>query len=303
MKHNTPENPFVGCGIFCAVIFVLGLLSAIGDFMDAHPIAFLIIAVSIVLVSLALFMIFSGNSSPAYEPPKKSASVIPEEEESSSDRATRLSPCRPTIIHNGPSISEVVGMVGETRTLLAVEAACKMDGRYFKVLKNLYIPTRGGTTEIDVLLLHESGVYVFESKNLSGTVVGDMTHEKWLLYKKAGKPEHIVNPLQQNRGHIRALYGFLKVNKNRLPSYSVVVFGDSAKLKSVPSDTQDEIILSSYYQLHLKIGGILQEHGDCLSQSTIDSMYSRLLCCENVSQEVKDAHVQRITRQFGQIKN
>mgnify|MGYP002509292044 CR=1 FL=1 len=35
-------------------------------------------------------------------------------------------------------------------------------------LFNLYIPKDNGeTTELDVVLLHESGIYVFESKNYS----------------------------------------------------------------------------------------------------------------------------------------
>ena len=36
-----------------------------------------------------------------------------------------------------------------------------------KILMNLNIPTEnGGTTEIDLLLIHETGIYVFEIKNL-----------------------------------------------------------------------------------------------------------------------------------------
>lgn len=38
-----------------------------------------------------------------------------------------------------------------------------------RFLFNLYIPKRNGdTTEIDVVLLHESGIHIFESKNYSG---------------------------------------------------------------------------------------------------------------------------------------
>ena len=42
---------------------------------------------------------------------------------------------------------------------------------YKRYLFNLYIPkSNGETTELDVVLLHESGIYVFESKNYSGWI-------------------------------------------------------------------------------------------------------------------------------------
>lgn len=40
-------------------------------------------------------------------------------------------------------------------------------GGYIKVLKNLYIPIGyGKTTEIDVVMIHRKGIFVFESKKL-----------------------------------------------------------------------------------------------------------------------------------------
>ena len=42
-----------------------------------------------------------------------------------------------------------------------------------KFLFNLYLPKwNGGTTELDVVLLHESGIYVFESKSYGGWIFG-----------------------------------------------------------------------------------------------------------------------------------
>ena len=42
---------------------------------------------------------------------------------------------------------------------------------YKKFIFNCYLPKADGeTTEVDVILLHESGIYVFESKNYSGWI-------------------------------------------------------------------------------------------------------------------------------------
>ena len=59
------------------------------------------------------------------------------------------------------------GLHGEFLTFKCLESLLG----YKKFLFNLYIPKEGGgTTELDVILLHESGIYVFESKNYSGWI-------------------------------------------------------------------------------------------------------------------------------------
>lgn len=42
---------------------------------------------------------------------------------------------------------------------------------HFAVLKNVYVPMKGKTTEIDLLMIHEKGIFVFESKNYSGWIL------------------------------------------------------------------------------------------------------------------------------------
>lgn len=39
---------------------------------------------------------------------------------------------------------------------------------YYKSLTNIYVPYRNSTSEIDVLIIHQKGIYVIESKNYSG---------------------------------------------------------------------------------------------------------------------------------------
>ena len=62
-----------------------------------------------------------------------------------------------------------------------------LDG-YKRYLFNLYIPKENGeTTELDVVLLHESGIYVFESKNYSGWIFGTETQRYWTQTLPAGR--------------------------------------------------------------------------------------------------------------------
>lgn len=69
---------------------------------------------------------------------------------------------------------------------------------YKKFLFNCYIPKEDEeTTEIDVIMLHESGIYVFESKNYSGWIFGTENQKQWTQSLPAGrgrsKKEHIQN--------------------------------------------------------------------------------------------------------------
>lgn len=73
---------------------------------------------------------------------------------------------------------------------------CQFDERHYKILRNVYVPTIDGYSEIDVLLLHETGIYVFESKNLSESVYGDEKHPQWQRYKTNGEKSPIPNPMQ-----------------------------------------------------------------------------------------------------------
>ena len=61
-----------------------------------------------------------------------------------------------------------IGYFGEGITFMELEKI----PLYSKILPNLYIPTEDGTTEIDLVYVTTSGVYVIESKNYSGWIYG-----------------------------------------------------------------------------------------------------------------------------------
>ena len=86
---------------------------------------------------------------------------------------------------------------------------------------NLEIPAENNkTTEIDLLMIHETGIYVFEIKHYKGTIYGKDTDNIWTQYFRTSKNSHFKNPILQNEYHIKAI-------KKLLPNiqiYSIVVF-------------------------------------------------------------------------------
>lgn len=93
-----------------------------------------------------------------------------------------------------------------------------------KILMNLQVPTSNGkTTEIDLVLIHEGGIYVFEAKHYKGTIYGTDKDVSWTQYFRTTKNSHFNNPVLQNEYHIKAL----KDKFPDIPIYSIIVFTNS----------------------------------------------------------------------------
>ena len=137
-------------------------------------------------------------------------------------------------IHDDP------GEYGEYATQYALENAYLPGDK--KVYRNLYVPLGDGTTtEVDVLLLHEKGIVVLESKNYSGWIFGGIDQYKWCQSLGHGRKEYFYNPVKQNQKHIKALSKELGLPEAAF--LSCVVFSDRCELKDVPEDTANLMIL------------------------------------------------------------
>lgn len=90
-----------------------------------------------------------------------------------------------------------------------------------KILMNLQIPSENGrTTEIDLLLIHETGLYVFEAKHYKSIIYGKMDDAQWTQYFKTAENQHFSNPVLQNRWHIEQLRKLIP----NCPIHSFIVF-------------------------------------------------------------------------------
>lgn len=110
-------------------------------------------------------------------------------------------------------------------------------------IHNCYVPTDSGYTEIDFILLHETGIYVVESKNFSGWIFGGEQSKYWTQVMAGGKTKNrFFNPVLQNAGHIKALKSFLKDFPD-LRFYSLIVFSERCELKKVSCNLPDTYIV------------------------------------------------------------
>lgn len=90
-----------------------------------------------------------------------------------------------------------------------------------KILMNLRIPTANGrSTEIDLLMIHETGLYVFEVKHYKGTIYGKPDEAHWTQYFRTAPNQSFQSPVAQNQYHIRALENMFP----GLRAHSFIVF-------------------------------------------------------------------------------
>lgn len=94
------------------------------------------------------------------------------------------------------------------------------------LMTNLYIPTeKGHTTEVDLIMINQRGIFVFESKNYSGWIFGAENRKQWMQTFKNGIKNQFFNPIWQNKGHVKALMTASGL-EDEAYYYSYIVFGD-----------------------------------------------------------------------------
>lgn len=171
---------------------------------------------------------------------------------------------------------------------------------YKKYLFNCYVPKENEeTTEIDVILLHESGIYVFESKNYSGWIFGNETQKYWTQTLPSGKGKSqkvkFFNPIMQNNLHIRWLKKL--TDDETLPFYSYIVFSDRCELKNIDLSSDDKHVIKRYDILS-EVNKNVKNVGTKLTNEKIDELYNTLYPLTQADAEQKLKHIEDIKKKY-----
>ncbi|QPA32282.1 NERD domain-containing protein [Thermaerobacillus caldiproteolyticus] len=194
-----------------------------------------------------------------------------------------------------------VGSLGEYRVRKEIEMIEKSYPSKYKAFHDLYIPKKdGSTSQIDHLILSEQGLFVIETKNYSGWIFGDEASKYWtqVIYKRK---EKFLNPIWQNKGHIKALKEWLGGEVAHIPIYSIVVFMPRAKLKSGIHFTQSHVI----YPKQLK--QVLEKYRTKVidnetKQYLVQKLKTLLVKDKQQEKEMKKQHIQSIQTKQKYIK-
>lgn len=122
--------------------------------------------------------------------------------------------------------ARVKGVIGE-KTIATI--LYFLDKKKYKVIHNLVLKSDNYTAQIDHIVISDFGIFVIETKNYKGWILGNENSEYWtqVIYKRK---ESFYNPILQNRGHITALRKCL-VDYPKIEYKSIIVFPSKATIK------------------------------------------------------------------------
>ena len=106
--------------------------------------------------------------------------------------------------------SSIAGWLGEKVTQLGMWAT--LDEKTYIRFHDVIIQTENGTTQIDHVLLSKYGIFVIETKNYDGWILGGEKQKNWTQIM-FGKKNSFQNPLYQNYKHTKALSECLQVGE------------------------------------------------------------------------------------------
>lgn len=181
--------------------------------------------------------------------------------------------------NNYNQVASDPGLYGEYQITCLLER-CARDAKF---LHNLYVPYGEKTTEIDILMIHPVGVFVIESKNFRGKVIGNVNEKMWTQRVNARR-ETLYNPLKQNNTHVHALQQHLGQNINYHP---MVVFGNQCKLR-ISGKTRHPVLQQK--QLLRQVNRIIKYGYTPMTKTKINEIYRQLKPYTQVSEEQKAEH-------------
>ena len=176
------------------------------------------------------------------------------------------------------------GIIGEKSVSSKLK---KLDNNKYKVINDLMIKNSNRTSQIDHIVISEYGIFVIETKNYKGWIIGNEYDDYWkqVIYKRK---EKLRNPIKQNYGHVKALENYLK-NYENIKIIPIVVFTYEATLKV---NAKSSVI----YTKDL-LNNINSYKDKVISKDNVDKIYSMLSKVNIIDNKVRKQHVKDIRKE------
>lgn len=163
-----------------------------------------------------------------------------------------------------------------------------------KIIKNAYVPRSDKNySEIDVVAITEMGIFIIESKNINGDILGEWNQKNLIIEHPGGKKFDLPNPINQNTMHYYALKNILGLKQKYFRN--IVVFGDNAYIKSF-KNVPDFARICKVDRLIDSMRFLARKNKVVLAQYEIDNIYEMLLSFVEKTDEKENEHIKRIKK-------
>ena len=125
-------------------------------------------------------------------------------------------------------LPKIKGKLGEKYVIKGLKK--HLEPTKYTILNDVTLPQEdGGTTQVDHIVVSNFGIFVIETKNMSGWIFGSEHQAKWTQTIHRSKYP-FQNPLRQNYKHTKTLALLLDIPHELF--HSVVIFTPHAELKT-----------------------------------------------------------------------
>ncbi|WP_217652462.1 nuclease-related domain-containing protein [Sinomicrobium oceani] len=180
-------------------------------------------------------------------------------------------------------------MIGE-KTIATV--LTRLDSSRYKVINNVVLNVRGRISQIDHVVISDFGIFVIETKNYKGWIMGGEYAEYWtqVIYKRK---EKLYNPVRQNYGHVLALKHLLR-EFPYIKYLPIVVFSTKAELKV---NTRSEVIYS------VDLLKVIRKHTEVVLSKTEKEAIHTIITSANIKSGYKHSkHIKSINQSIKERK-
>lgn len=184
------------------------------------------------------------------------------------------------------------GNYGEFLTFKMLEEIDKES----KILTNLYIPREDESyTEIDLVMIDQKGIYVFESKNYSGWIFGNESNKNWTQTFKNGYKNKFYNPIWQNAIHINALKYVTQLPDGVFHSY--ILFSERCVLKKINVSSENVIVINRdrLKNVLIRSRAFTEQR---LTVEQVKKIYLLLKSYGLAENSIKEAHINNIRNKY-----
>jgi len=194
--------------------------------------------------------------------------------------------------------AKIKGYSGERTVAILLS---KLDKDDYLVINNILLKVNGKTSQIDHVVISNYGIFVIETKNYKGWIIGSEYDDYWkqIIYKTKDK---LYNPIKQNYGHIQALKVALSEYKD-LNYISIITFTKKSNLRV---DTKTDVIYTKQLLNNIKshTNEYISDNDKediylTLKNLNVDSMVNRKAHVKSIKKVIKDKNSEDICPSCG----
>ncbi|WP_237982361.1 nuclease-related domain-containing protein [Bacillus thuringiensis] len=180
---------------------------------------------------------------------------------------------------------------GKAGEKLVKRILSKLEPQSYHVLHNVTVYTEyGDTTQIDHIVIAETGVFVIETKNYEGWIYGNEKAARWTqgIFRKK---HSFQNPFRQNFKHMKAIEW---VMEEQLPCISIAAFHPKCSLKRVHVHSKDKHVL--YYN---DLQKCIESYTDVqLTNDKGQHIYQTILRANIMDKDIEKKHEKYLQNRF-----